>query len=184
MASTKQILANQLNSLNSTGPKSAVGKMISSRNATKHGYYSTSVVLPGEDRDEFLRLARRLVSAYNPCGVLEEEAVRTIIETRWQLRRATLVDSELFQIYGNYKGQDRGVGTAFAQDATQGSAFSKLTQYQTFLLKKLRQAEQELGRLKSESAKALLHSQAALVLNATATENNEAENKALPQATP
>src|SRR5260370_32058368 len=99
MATAKQVQANRQNAPKSTGPKSPVGKRIASRNATKHGFYSTSVLLPDEDKEEFLRFARRFVSAYDPCGVLEEECVRTIIETRWQLRRANLVDSELFQIY-------------------------------------------------------------------------------------
>ena len=129
--------------------------MIASRNSTKHGFYSTTVLLPNEDREEFLRLARRLVSAYCPCGVLEEELVKSIIETHWQLRRANLVDSQLFQIYGYYKGQNRGVGTAFAQDATQGSAFTKLTRYQSFLLRKLHSAQQELAGLQARSAKAI-----------------------------
>ena len=184
MATANQIKANQQNALLSTGPTSPLGKIISSRNSTKHGFYSTSPLLPGEDPEEFLRLARRLAWAYCPSGVLEEEEVRTIIVTRWQLRRATLVDSELFQMYGNYRGQDRGVGTAFAQDATQGNAFSKLTKYQTFLLKQLRLAEEKLGRLKAESAKVLSHSQPALVLNTPATENNGAQNNALPPPTP
>src|SRR3974390_862901 len=138
MATLKQIEANRRNARLATGPTSTPGKLVSSRNSTKHGFYSTSPLLPDEDRQEYLRLARRLVSAYSPCGVLEEEAVRTIIETRWQLRRVPLVDSQLFEMYGHYKGQYRGVGTAFAQDATQGNAFSKLTRYETSLLKKLR----------------------------------------------
>jgi len=155
MTTPKQIEANRQNALKSTGPKSTVGKLVASRNATRHGYYSTSVLLRREDRDEFLRLARRLVSAYAPCGVLEEEWVRTIIETTWQLRRANVVDSELFEIYGFYMGQHRGVGTAFAQDATQGNAFYKLTRYQSFLLRKLHMAQQQFLRLKAESTKAL-----------------------------
>src|SRR5512133_526260 len=155
MASPNQITANRQNSLRSTGPRTPEGKSIASRNSIKHGFYSTSVVLPNEDRDEFMRLARRLVSAYNPCGVREEELVRSIIETRWQLRRANVVDSELFQIYGFYKGQNRGVGTAFAQDATQGNAFTKLTRYQGFLLRKLKQTEEELAQLQTERAKAV-----------------------------
>ena len=57
--------------------------------------------------------------------MLEEEQVRTIIETRWQLRRANLVDTELFMMYSVYDGEQRGVGTAFAQDATQGNAFTR-----------------------------------------------------------
>ena len=154
MVTEAQIRANRLNCLKSTGPKTAVGKMISSRNSTRHGFYSTSVLLPDEDKEEFLRFARRLVSAYSPCGVLEEELVRSIIETRWQLRRANLVDSELFQIYAIYQGQSRGVGTAFAQDATQGNAFTKLTRYQSFLLRKLRLTERDLLELKEKSSHA------------------------------
>jgi hypothetical protein len=36
---------------------------IVSRNSTRHGFFSTSVLLPEEDKEEFLRLARRLASA-------------------------------------------------------------------------------------------------------------------------
>jgi hypothetical protein len=102
------------------------------------------VLLPDEDHEEHLRFARRLVHAYSPNGVLEEEAARTIIEGRWQMRRANLVDSELFQSYRFYKGEDRGVGTAFAHDAAQANAFSKLTRYHSFLLRKLQMAEKDL----------------------------------------
>jgi hypothetical protein len=170
MASIKQIEANRRNALQSTGPKCPVGKTIASRNATRHGFYASAVVLPQEDAEEYLRLARRLVWAYQPSGVLEEELVRTIIETHWQLRRANQVDSELFQIYGRYKGQERGVGTAFAQDATQGNAFSKLTRYQSFLLRKLHQAQRQLVERKAQSAQALAHCQPALGLQGAAVE--------------
>ena len=154
MTTEKQLQANRQNALKSTGPKSSTGKMIASRNSTKHGFYSTSVLLPCEDPEEFLSFARRLALAYCPCGVREEQLVKTIIETHWQLRRANLIDSELFQIYGFYKGENRGVGTAFAQDATQGNAFTKLTRYQTFLMRKVHLAEQDLLRLQAPSAQA------------------------------
>jgi hypothetical protein len=74
---------------------------------------------------------------------------KPIAETRWQLRRSNLVDTELFQIYRFYDDEERGVGTAFAQDATQGNAFSKLARYQGHLLRKLQTAEKELARLQS-----------------------------------
>ena len=149
MATERQIKANRNNALKSTGPKSAVGKTISSRNSIQHGFYATTVLLPDDDRDEFLRMGRSLAFAYAPSGVLELEQVRTIIETRWQLRRANLADTELFQMYRFYEREQRGVGTAFAQDATQGNAFSKLVRYQSFLHRKLKAAEQELERLRS-----------------------------------
>jgi hypothetical protein len=179
MATEKQLKANRQNALKSTGPRSSAGKMIASRNSTIHGFYSTTVLLPTEDREEFLRLARRLASAYNPCEVLEEELVRTIIETRWQLRRANLVDSELFQIFGFYKGQNRGVGTAFAQDTAQGNSFTKATHYQSFLLGKLRMAEQDLARLQAKSAQALPISQATLLLPQPGPEASETAAKEL-----
>ena len=152
MTTQEQIKANRQNALRGTGPKTALGKTISSRNATRHGFYATTVLLPDEDQEEFRRLARRLVLAYAPCGVLEEEQVRTIIESRWQLRRASLVDAELFQMYGFCEGEQRGVGTAFAQDATQGDAFTKLTRYQSFLLRRLQLAEKELRHLQATAA--------------------------------
>ena len=149
MATEKQVNANRQNALRSTGPKTAVGKSIASVNSIRHGFYATTVLLPGEDREEFLRLARRLVLAYQPSGVLEEEQVKSIVETRWQLRRATRADTELFQIYGFLDGAQRGVGTAFAQDSVQGNAFTKLTRYQGFLLRKLQLAEKELRTLQA-----------------------------------
>jgi hypothetical protein len=152
MANEKQIKANRANAAKSTGPTSPVGKTIASRNSTRHGFYATSVLLPDEDREAFIRMGRRIAAFYSPSSVLEEEQVRTIIETRWQLRRADLVDTELFQIYRFYEREQRGVGTAFAQDATQGNAFSKLTRYHGFLLRKLQSAEKELERLKAVRA--------------------------------
>ena len=151
MTTKKQLIANRENARKSTGPRTTVGKAISSRNAETHRFYSTTVLLPDEDHEGYLRFARRLVNAYSPNGVLEEEAVRTIIEVRWQMRRANLVDSELFQMYRNDKGEKRGVGTAFAHDATQANAFSKLTRYQAFLLRKLQIAEKDLARLKAST---------------------------------
>ena len=153
MTTHKQLIANRKNARKSTGPKTALGKAIAARNSQTHGFYSTTVLLPDEDREEYLRFARRLAHAYSPCGVLEDEAVRTIIETRWQIRRANIVDTELFQIFSFYEGEDRGVGTAFAQDAAQANAFSKLIRYQGFLLRRLQTAEKELAQLKENASK-------------------------------
>jgi hypothetical protein len=179
MATEKQSAANRKNALKSLGPTSVLGKMISSRNSTRHGFYATSVVLPDEDHDVFVRFARRLVTVYAPADVLEEEQVRTIIETRWQLRRATKVDTELFQMYRSYEGEERGVGTAFAQDATQGNAFSKVTRYQGSLIRILQNAEKALAELKKR--RPLL--QPAIPL-APVTVPNPAQNSAAKDAQP
>jgi hypothetical protein len=149
MATEKQILANRKNALKSCGPKTIPGKIVSSRNSTTHGFYTTNLLLPDEDHQEFVRMGRRFVAAYMPTGSLQADEVKTIIETTWQLHRANRVDAELYQIYGFYEGAARGVGTAFAQDATEGNAFSKLVRYQAFLGKKLQTAEKKLSELKA-----------------------------------
>jgi hypothetical protein len=150
MSTEKQITANRLNALKSTGPKTPIGKKLASRNAIRHGFYTSDVVLPTEDLAAYQNLARSLIAAYDPCGALEEAEVCTIIETCWQLKRANVVDTELFRIYGFLEHEQRGVGTAFAQDATQGNAFTKLTRYQGFLFRKLRSAQKELQQLRSK----------------------------------
>ena len=149
MATEKQILANRKNAARSCGPKSAGGKLISSRNATRHGFYASAVLLPEEDEREYIRLARGVVAFYRPQSVLEEEQVLIIIHTFWQLRRANVVDTELFEMYQLFEDERRGVGTAFAQDATQGNSFTKLTRYQSFLLKKAEAARKELALLQA-----------------------------------
>ena len=169
MTSNKQLIANRENARKSTGPKTALGKAIAARNSRTHGFYSTTVLLPDEDREEYLRFARRLAHAYSPCGVLEEEAVRTIIETRWQIRRANIVDTELFQIFSFYEGEDRGVGTAFAHDAAQANAFSKLIRYQGYLLRRLQTAEKELAQLKEDASKHSARSVGGLIGNTEPT---------------
>ena len=49
MTSEKQIEANRINALNSTGPQTTEGKARSCRNAFKHGLSSKHFVIDGED---------------------------------------------------------------------------------------------------------------------------------------
>ncbi|HYI96311.1 MAG TPA: hypothetical protein VEX68_22400, partial [Bryobacteraceae bacterium] len=53
MSSPAKALANRQNSLHSTGPVTAAGKMASSQNAMRHGLTSKQIVLPGEDAEQY-----------------------------------------------------------------------------------------------------------------------------------
>src|SRR3954454_22995557 len=108
MATEKQIVANRQNAAKSTGPKSVGGKLISSRNAMRPGFYASAVLLAEEDRGEYIRLARGVVQFHLPQGILEEEQVLAIIHTLWQLRRANVVDTQLFEMYQVCDGQRGG----------------------------------------------------------------------------
>ena len=156
MTTKKQIEANQQNAQKSTGPKTLEGKSISCRNATKHGLYAKpSYLIPDDDPIEFKNLIRRYLEAYNPVGILEEEEFKCLIEYKWRLMRLNKVESELFQSFSFYEGEDRGVGTAFAQDAYQGNAFSKLSVCEERIYSKFRKSEVRLRNLQNKRKRAI-----------------------------
>jgi hypothetical protein len=52
--------------------------------ALKHGAYSVTGLLPGEDRTAFEKLRRDLISELRPEGPLESEIVETIVRLFWR----------------------------------------------------------------------------------------------------
>jgi hypothetical protein len=70
-----------------TGPVTAAGKEISSRNATTHGGTSEKLIVPGERREDFDALLNDLVAEYSP----ETPDARNLVEdaalARWFLWR-------------------------------------------------------------------------------------------------
>ena len=52
--------------------------------ALKHGVYSGTTLLPGEDRVAFEKLRRQLVAEYKPDGPSEEDVVETIARLIWR----------------------------------------------------------------------------------------------------
>lgn len=56
MSSQRQIEANRLNAMQSTGPKSDTGKTMVAQNALKHGVFSKKILLDGESKNEYQRI--------------------------------------------------------------------------------------------------------------------------------
>lgn len=87
----KQKAANQLNSRNSSGPRSDRGKRTSSMNALRFGLYSKRPVireLDGEDASEqYEELRSDLYKEYNPVGPSATWYVDRMAQTRWRLGR-------------------------------------------------------------------------------------------------
>jgi hypothetical protein len=66
------------------------------RPALKHGGYSATAVLPGENRVAFDKLHRDLIDELNPSGALEDDIVETIARLLWRkqnLRTLTVAES-------------------------------------------------------------------------------------------
>ena len=70
-----------------TGPRTREGKEKSKKNATKHGIFSSVIVLDGESRSEYQSLLNGLRAAYQPEGTLEEVLVEKLATLLWRTRR-------------------------------------------------------------------------------------------------
>ena len=98
MASEKQVAANQRNAAKSTGPRTANGKLQSRRNAVRHGLTAATVVPAMEDAEEFERFEAAIRADYDPVSTIEHELISRLVSLLWRLRRATLIETNLFQI--------------------------------------------------------------------------------------
>lgn len=97
MASKKQIQANRLNSLKSTGPRSAQGKAVSSGNALKSGIDAKSQIICGEIAADLETLKLEYYGRFQPTAPEQRMLVDTLIDCEWLLRRFRRVESHLWE---------------------------------------------------------------------------------------
>lgn len=96
MATQKQIDANRRNALRSTGPKSAQGKMLSSRNGTVHGLRSKDPVLPAiESFEEWEIHLRTFVESVRAEGSLELLLAHKAASALWKQARTEGFQNDL-----------------------------------------------------------------------------------------
>lgn len=87
---------NRENAQHSTGPKTEEGKARVRLNATKHGLYSKSVLLPGEDAAAFALQGEILALKWNPQTEDDRKLVRAVHEAEWRIARIVSVESALY----------------------------------------------------------------------------------------
>jgi hypothetical protein len=97
MATLKQFEANRRNSQRSTGPKTSQGKAAVSMNALRHGLRARTVVLPGENREEFNQLCNDLEVEWHPQSKTEQFYVEQMAVSQWKLTRMEVVEVNIFK---------------------------------------------------------------------------------------
>jgi hypothetical protein len=148
MTTEKQIRANRRNAKKSTGPRTRKGKARSSQNAVTHGLSAESVLLPGEDPEEYARYAEEMRAKYRPQSPVARDLVERLISYGWRWRRAGCYESYLIRaaIAEREEQRKRGdgyyanlppleVSRATALLLTQGHAFDKLARYEAALVR-------------------------------------------------
>jgi hypothetical protein len=88
--------ANRANSKLSTGPRTADGKLASSRNSTKHGLASGTLIIPGEDPAAFETLLNDLLEEHQPATATEDLLIQEIAQSFWLTQRAIRLQNGCF----------------------------------------------------------------------------------------
>ena len=97
MSSLKQIEANRRNALKSTGPTTPEGKERSRRNALRHGLTAETVIAALEDAEDYQAFEAAVIADYDAESAVERELVLRLASVLWRLRRATGIETALFE---------------------------------------------------------------------------------------
>jgi hypothetical protein len=113
MATEKQIAANRANAAKSTGPRTRIGKAISSQNAARHHLLAKTFVLRSECSERFQELVESLYAEYNPKTPTEIALVDTMATARWRLIRMSNLEAAIIDYeYSLESEPSSGVATA------------------------------------------------------------------------
>jgi hypothetical protein len=98
MTSFRQLEANRLNALRSTGPKTHEGKTRSRLNAVRHGLTAETVVPNFEDAEDYEAFEATIIADYCAETAVARELVLRLASLLWRVRRATAIETQLFAI--------------------------------------------------------------------------------------
>lgn len=119
MSTKKKTESNRKNAQNSTGPKSADGKMVVSQNARTHGLLTHNLIIKGESQEKFSELMNLLVAEFQPVGLVEHALVERLGIALWRQRR--LVQAESAEVSLNQQRfgyeQKREIGSALKMES-------------------------------------------------------------------
>jgi hypothetical protein len=102
MTSYRQIEANRRNGRKSTGPKTEEGKQRSRRNAVRHGLTAETVISALEDADDYRAFEAAIIADYDAQSAVERELVLRLASLLWRLRRATTMETGLFETQADH----------------------------------------------------------------------------------
>jgi hypothetical protein len=102
MTSFKKIDANRRNARRSTGPITAEGKQRSRCNAVRHGLTAKTVIGALEDAEDYRAFEAAIIADYDAQSAVERELVLRLASLLWRLRRATTMETGLFEIQADH----------------------------------------------------------------------------------
>jgi len=107
MTSFRQIEANRRNARKSTGPITEEGKQRSRCNAIRHGLTAETVIGALEDAEDYKAFEAVIIADYDAQSAVERELVLRLAGLLWRLRRATTMETGLFEIQADHLSRFR-----------------------------------------------------------------------------
>ena len=107
MTSFRQIEANRRNASKSTGPITEDGKQRSRCNAVRHGLTAETVIGTLEDAEDYKAFEAAVIADYDAQSAVERELVLRLASLLWRLRRATTMETGLFEIQADHLNEFR-----------------------------------------------------------------------------
>ena len=98
MTSLRQLEANRRNARLSTGPVTEEGKKRSRRNAVRHGLTAETVIDALEDAEDYAAFEMAITADFDAQPAVARELVLRLASLLWRLRRATAIETGLFEI--------------------------------------------------------------------------------------
>jgi hypothetical protein len=112
MTSFRQLYANRHNARKSTGPRTEEGKQQSRCNAVRHGLTAETVIGALEDAEDYQAFEQTIIADYDAQSAVERALVLRLASLLWRLRRATIMETGLFEIQASYMKDFREVRRA------------------------------------------------------------------------
>jgi hypothetical protein len=107
MISFRQIEANRRNARKGTGPNTQEGKRRSRCNAVRHGLTAETVIGALEDAEDYNAFEATIIADYDAQSAVERELVLRLASLLWRLRRATTMETGLFEIEAGHLSEFR-----------------------------------------------------------------------------
>jgi hypothetical protein len=108
-----QAVRSQRNARKSTGPITQEGKQRSRCNAVRHGLTAETVIGALEDAEDYQAFEAVIIADYDAQSAVERELVLRLASLLWRLRRATTMETGLFEIQAEHLKDFRQARQAF-----------------------------------------------------------------------
>jgi hypothetical protein len=129
MTSFRQTEANRRNARKSTGPVTDEGKQRSRCNAVRNGLTAETVIGALEDAEDYRAFEAAIIADYDAQSAVERELVLRLAGLLWRLRRATTMETGLFEIQADRANRTGAAARrAFWPDAKVDEPFDRRMQ--------------------------------------------------------